>query len=108
MKPQQNVFINRTQNDTDPIPVILKVVTDLGIVNVSDDDAVVMHVQTTGGVVSITGTAKGDSSGTFYFAPTLVKTYAAQMRFEIQVTRDVDGVIYTAATGLIINAAEIA
>lgn len=108
MKPQKNVFINRTQNDTDPIPVVLRVITDLGTVNVSDDDAVEMHVQTTGGVVSITGTAKGDSSGTFYFSPTLIKTYAAQMKFEIEVTRDLDGVIYTAATGLIINTAEIA
>lgn len=108
MKPQQNVMIYRTQNDTDAMAVILSVTNDAGTAFVADADEVVMHVRTTDGIVTITGTAKGDDSGTFYFAATTIKEYIGAMRFELQVTQDSDGVIFTAATGTISSVPELA
>lgn len=107
MKPQTNVIIYRTQNDTDVLSFVLKVRTDDGIENVSDDDEVSLHVETSDGIIEITGTPKGDASGTFYFNPATIKQFAETMRFELQVTRDSDGIIYTAATGTLVSTEEL-
>lgn len=107
MKAQTNLFVQRTQNDTDVLSFILQVITDDGTVNVADADTVVLHVKTTAGVKTITGTAKGDSSGTFYFSSSEIRAFAAVMLFEIQVTQFVDGVIYTIGRGVINSRPEI-
>lgn len=104
MQAKTNYLIKRTQNDTDPIGVKLAVVDESGKQNVADDSIVELHLAKNP-VISITGVAKGDESGIFYF-PTvdltgLIGTYS----FEIEVNDLLS--IYTIGKGKIIFSSEI-
>lgn len=108
MKPKTDVIVYRTQNDTDLMSFVLQVKNDAGTEFVADADAVAMYVDTPDDVVTIAGVAKGDDSGTFTFDPADIKEHYGNMPFEIEVTCDADGTIYTVARGTIRAYREIA
>lgn len=84
MKPQKGPELRRTQNDTDRISLLCKIVTDAGSTVVSDAHTVTLHVRTSPATV-ITGTPKGDASGTFLFDPATIKHLVGKFDCEVQV-----------------------
>lgn len=104
MKPQRFDDIRRTQNDTIPISFICSITDDSGTYFVPDNYVVVLVCKTTP-VTRITGTAKGDSSGTFLFPVTAIKALAGTIECEVEVN---DGsYIQTIGYGKIVQRAEI-
>lgn len=105
MKAQEGVRIHRTQNDTDDISVILSVIGDAGTTLVADASTVTLHVAASP-TVSITGTAKGDASGTFTFDPSTIGALTGTFDFEVQVDDATD--VFTIGRGRLISTAELA
>lgn len=104
MTPERLIEIVRTQNDTDRIAMILRIQDDAGTTVVADSDTVTLRVGTDP-VTSVVGTAKGDSSGTFYFVTTAFTATAGELSFNVEVN---DGTYtYTVASGTIKQLADV-
>lgn len=104
MESKNNYIIKRTQNDTDPIGVRLGIIDESGKQNVADDSIVELHLAKNP-VISITGVAKGDSSGIFYFPTVDLTGIVGTYNFEIEVNDLLS--IYTIGKGKIIFSSEI-
>ncbi len=106
MEAAENVIFKRTDGNTGPIIVQLQRKTDAGTtVNVADGATVRLDVRQPGGDLAISGTARGDGSGTFLFVPTALDVGAWNYRFDINVLEGGDDDVY--ARGRIITAAKI-
>lgn len=83
MKPAR-INISRTKADTDLIGLILEIENDEGTTKVADDAIVKLRVNDNP-VIEVTGSAKGDNSGTFYFATTSLVALEGNYSFEVEV-----------------------
>ena len=103
MKAAENLVIDRTDGNTDPMIVRLRRQTDdSGIVDVGDSAAVRMDVDEPGGNLPIDGTAKGGGQGYFLF-PSLTLEPGRHTR-KIGVNVAESGVDVTYGRGKIVTA----
>ncbi len=107
MTPQENVEINRTVGDTDPIVITLVRDTDeANEVPVPDNATVALHLRLQP-VVTLEGVSAGQDNGQFTFAAgDLAEIDVLTIPFEIEVTEG--PTVYTIASGLILQRAQIA
>lgn len=96
MKAADNIVLERTDGNTDPLLVRLQRQIDdtEALVNVSDAAVVTMDVECPTGNFSITGTANGDTSGIFSFAVASFPAGNHVMRFDIDVTESGSSATY--------------
>lgn len=105
-KAAEKLKLYRTDGDDDVMIVKLRRRTDAGIVLADDAATVVMDVNNDGTVINISGTAKGDASGTFNFPTTDLPSGASSLYFDVHATES--SVKITYGRGQIITAADIA
>lgn len=98
MKPQTNISVIRTQNDTDVVSFQLQITTDDGTTYVPSSATVVMRVKTAAGISELPGVYRSGSEGVFVFDVASVSTTAGTLSFEIRVTT-FEGVVYTIGKG---------
>lgn len=103
MKPQTDVKIYRTRNDTDAISLTLSYSEDGCVTRVTDISTVRLNVDTTP-VISISGVSEG--SGRFTFPTTSLSGVDGTYDFEVEVNDT--SKIFTIGTGSMIIYPDIA
>lgn len=103
MKPQTDIKIYRTRNDTDAISFILSYSEDGCVARVPDIATVNLNIETSP-VIQITGS--GEGSGEFVFPTTSLSGIDGTYNFEVEVNDTTK--IYTIGTGSLIIYPDIA
>lgn len=107
MKPAEKVLITRTEGDTDPLSVILKIREDSGVILVDDSLATTeMRVKDGATVAVLPGVGRANGTGTFDFDPSNIVGWRGVFPMEIFVN---DGTYeYVIARGKIQAVADMA
>lgn len=106
MRAEERKRLYRTFGDTDPVSVRLQVRGDAGTSPVPDDAIVTLHIDTAPAATVIPGVPRGDDLGYYTFDTSGLATSVDGLSWEIQVVDD--GVTFTLARGIFVEASEIA